>query len=388
MENTKNCQFHIEIPASVGQILQELTDAGHEACIVGGCVRDSIIGRPPGDWDVCTDALPEETLEVFQEERTILTGLKHGTVTILIDGAPVEITTYRIDGEYLDGRHPEKVEFTRNLKEDLARRDFTINAMAYHPSKGVMDFYDGRQDLEGGIIRCVGEPAKRFDEDALRIMRGLRFAAQLGFDIEEKTLAAMQGHIGKLEHVSRERIQVELSKLLMGAYCDKVLADQGTLLKQAIAGLIPQPVSSLPHNLPTRLAQVFPKDTEAYLRQLKLDKDTIKTAGILAQLSQQEPSTAPIEMKQFLRMHGETIARLHYERGGKLQQLEGLLAKSPCYSVEHLAVDGRDLIAAGCKPGPALGAVLDNLLNRVIGENIENKKAALLAAAKEEIENE
>ena len=180
----------IRIPAGAAAILRVLEDHGYEAFVVGGCVRDSLLGRNPNDWDITTSALPEEVKSLFH--KTIDTGLKHGTVTILSHGEAYEVTTYRIDGEYLDGRHPSEVTFTASLEEDLKRRDFTINAMAYSESAGLKDFFGGVADLEKGLIRAVGDPMKRFGEDALRIMRAVRFAAQLDYDIEPETVQAMK----------------------------------------------------------------------------------------------------------------------------------------------------------------------------------------------------
>ena len=206
----------IKIPGDVNLIINTLEDAGYEAYAVGGCVRDSILGRTPGDWDITTSALPSQVKDLFRV--TIDTGIAHGTVTVVLNHENYEVTTYRIDGEYLDGRHPENVEFTASLYEDLRRRDFTINAMAYHPEKGLIDEFGGIEDLENHIIKAVGEPAERFEEDALRMLRAVRFAAQLDFDIEERTAEAIKEKAGNLKKVSAERIAKELS-LLVSAKC-------------------------------------------------------------------------------------------------------------------------------------------------------------------------
>ena len=202
----------IRLPEDVKVILNRLQAAGYEAYAVGGCIRDSLLSRSPDDWDITTCAKPEETKALF--ERTIDTGIQHGTVTVMRRGRGYEVTTYRVDGEYEDGRHPKEVTFTASLEEDLKRRDFTVNAMAYNEKDGLVDLFGGRQDLERGIIRCVGEADERFEEDALRIMRAVRFSAQLGFVIEERTREAIRGHAERLRQVSAERIQVELTKLL------------------------------------------------------------------------------------------------------------------------------------------------------------------------------
>lgn len=210
----------INIPQKAEQILHILNEAGYEAYVVGGCVRDSILDRVPGDWDITTSALPEQVKELFH--RTVDTGIQHGTVTVMMGKEGFEVTTYRVDGEYHDGRHPDAVTFTRSLEEDLKRRDFTINAMAYHPEHGLVDLFGGMKDIDGKIIRCVGDPVERFTEDALRMLRAVRFSAQLGFTVEENTKAALARMSGNLEHVSAERIQTELVKLLVSDHPEKI----------------------------------------------------------------------------------------------------------------------------------------------------------------------
>lgn len=203
----------IQLPEKVNTIIQTLQEHGYEAYAVGGCVRDSLLGREPGDWDITTSASPEETKKLFA--RTVDTGIEHGTVTVLLGKEGFEVTTYRIDGKYEDSRHPTEVIFTRNLREDLLRRDFTINAMAYNDTEGIVDIFGGMDDLKRKIIRCVGNARERFGEDALRIMRGVRFAAQLGFSLEKETKEAMTELAPTLEKISAERIQTELVKLLV-----------------------------------------------------------------------------------------------------------------------------------------------------------------------------
>lgn len=210
----------LNIPEPVEIILRTIESHGYEAYAVGGCVRDAILGRIPHDWDITTSAKPEQVKAMFR--RTIDTGLQHGTVTVMIDKEGFEVTTYRVDGEYEDGRHPKEVTFTASLEEDLQRRDFTINAMAYHPVRGIMDPFAGQQDLEKKMIRCVGNPIERFTEDALRILRAIRFSAQLGFTIEDKTREALKVLAPNLKHVSAERIQAELVKLLVSPHPDYI----------------------------------------------------------------------------------------------------------------------------------------------------------------------
>ena len=208
----------IQLPEDVKAILHTLQTAGYEAYAVGGCIRDSLLGRILDDWDITTSAKPEETKALFG--RTIDTGIRHGTVTVMRHGRGYEVTTYRVDGEYEDGRHPKEVTFTASLKEDLKRRDFTVNAMAYNEKDGLVDLFGGRQDLERGIIRCVGDANERFSEDALRIMRAVRFSAQLGFVIENGTREAIRSHAENLRQVSAERIQIELTKLVTSPHPD------------------------------------------------------------------------------------------------------------------------------------------------------------------------
>ncbi|MCR4695767.1 MAG: CCA tRNA nucleotidyltransferase [Lachnospiraceae bacterium] len=226
----------IVLPENVKNIIEELNKAGFEAYAVGGCVRDSILGRIPNDWDITTNAKPLDVKSIFR--RTVDTGLKHGTVTVLIGKEPYEVTTYRIDGEYEDSRHPKEVSFTSDLKEDLLRRDFTINAMAYNDTDGLVDIFGGMEDIEAKVIRCVGEPKERFSEDALRLLRAIRFAAQLGYNIEEKTYEAIKELSPTLKNISAERIQAELNKILV--------SDNPSMLKTAFeTGLTAQFIPEL-----------------------------------------------------------------------------------------------------------------------------------------------
>lgn len=217
----EHINMKLTIPVNAEKILRVLEKQGFEAFIVGGCVRDSILGRRPDDWDITTSARPEQVKALFR--RTVDTGLKHGTVTVLMDKESYEVTTYRIDGEYEDGRHPKEVAFTASLEEDLKRRDFTINAMAYHPDRGLVDLFHGMDDIRAEIIRCVGNPLERFGEDALRILRAVRFSAQLGFSIEAETKTGIEELVPNLKLVSAERIQTELVKLLVSPHPDYLL---------------------------------------------------------------------------------------------------------------------------------------------------------------------
>lgn len=226
----------IFIPPYARKAIDILTNAGYDAYIVGGCVRDALLGKDANDYDITTNALPQNTAEVFSSYHVIDTGIKHGTVTVVIDKMPIEITTFRIDGEYKDNRRPENVEFTANIQDDLARRDFTINAMAYSPEKGIVDCYNGRDDLKSKIIRCVGDADTRFNEDALRILRALRFASVLGFDIHAETKKSIHKNSSLLKNIASERIQAEFFKLVCGENAAKIVSEY----KDVLAVFMPQ----------------------------------------------------------------------------------------------------------------------------------------------------
>lgn len=227
----------LQLPQQVLTAIDVLEKAGYEAYLVGGAVRDYARGKPAKDWDITTNALPQQVEQAFDGYRIIETGLKHGTLTVLLDNEPLEITTYRIDGEYTDHRRPDSVTFTPDLKEDLSRRDFTMNALAYHPVRGFVDLFDGLQDLHNGVIRCVGDPALRFSEDALRILRALRFASVLQMEIETNTAAALYCKKELLRTVAAERIREELTKLLTGPYAGRILREYSVVLLQVLPEL-------------------------------------------------------------------------------------------------------------------------------------------------------
>ncbi len=229
----------IRMPAGAAFVLKRLKENGFQGYGGGGCVRDSILGRSPKDWDICTDALPEEMQRTFRDQHVIETGLKHGTLTVMYDHEPYEVTTFRVDGAYTDHRHPDEVRFVTDVVDDLSRRDFTVNAMAWNPDAGVIDAFGGQDDLRRGLIRCVGEAEKRFGEDALRIMRALRFASVYGFDIEEKTAAAIHALKGTLRDVAAERIRVELAKLLCGQGVGKMLREYADVIFTILPQLAP-----------------------------------------------------------------------------------------------------------------------------------------------------
>ena len=229
----------MNLPVPVAALLNRLKEAGFSAYAVGGCVRDSLLGLKPHDWDICTSALPEQMQQVFQDFRTVETGLKHGTLTVIVNHEPYEVTTFRVDGDYTDHRHPDSVRFVGDLTQDLARRDFTVNAMAWSPDTGLADPFGGQQDLSAGLIRAVGIPEQRFDEDALRILRALRFAAVFGFEIESATSAALRKMAPDLSRVAGERIRVELLKLLCGKAAGKILREYPDVLSEIIPEIRP-----------------------------------------------------------------------------------------------------------------------------------------------------
>ena len=229
----------IRMDEGAAELLDTLHKAGYAAYVVGGCVRDSLLGRLPGDWDICTSARPDQLRAIFHDQRLILTGEKHGTVAVILHGKPYEITTYRLDGSYRDHRHPDSVQFVDDLAADLARRDFTVNAMAYAPGEGIIDLYGGRRDLAAGIVRCVGTPADRFAEDALRILRALRFTAKLGFTLEPATAAAALAARDTLRTVSAERLYAELDGLLLAPGAGKTLAQYGEILGGVVPEILP-----------------------------------------------------------------------------------------------------------------------------------------------------
>lgn len=409
---------------------------------MGGCVRDLHLGRVPGDWDVTTSALPEETMAVFGG-CALPTGLKHGTVTVKIDGQAIEVTTYRKDGDYADHRRPESVAFTTSLEEDLLRRDFTVNAMAMDLRGKLCDPYDGLQDLEQGILRCVGDAERRLDEDALRILRGLRFSACLGFAVEPQTAAAIHGKKALLSEIAVERIWVELAKLLTGGDAVRVLRDYVDVFgvfwpelldmvgldqknHHHIHDVWEHTLHAIDHterDLILRCAVLLhdvgkPRCmtvdengvgpfyghpemgrvlADTMLRRLRVDNATRETVVRLVAWHDRYIPRTDRGLRRALRELGETDLRrlLEVKRADNLAQapechgiqqeidraeriMERLLAEDACVSLKQLAVSGRDLMALGAS-GPAIGAGLELLLNAVIDERVENTKDALLA---------
>ena len=385
--------MRFELPPGALKVLRRLNAAGYQAYAVGGCVRDMARGVPPHDYDICTSALPAQTERCFAGERVVETGIKHGTVTVLMAGEPYEITTFRTDGDYLDGRHPQSVAFTDSLTEDLRRRDFTINAMAYHPDIGLRDPFDGQADIARRVIRCVGDANARFTEDALRILRALRFAAELGFDIAPDTARAMRELSGRLALISRERIAAELLRALNGINTVPVLQAFDTVL---LAALPDYPAPALPEALHTlavlprgdivlRLAALLTPCGAAGARVLASLKPSRALSGqVLALTAAAGEDISRAELPLWLARLEETqLQRLLTLQGRDdlLSCLPALLAQRLPLTLGDLAVNGRDLTAAGLPAGAELGRTLNALHRRVLLGELPNERGALLAAA-------
>lgn len=385
--------MRFELPPGALEVLRRLNAAGHQAYAVGGCVRDLARGVPPHDYDICTSALPAQTQRCFAGERVVETGIKHGTVTVLMAGEPYEITTFRTDGDYLDGRHPQSVAFTDSLTEDLRRRDFTINAMAYHPDIGLRDPFDGQADIARRMIRCVGDAGARFTEDALRILRALRFAAELGFDIAPDTACAMRELSGRLALISRERIAAELLRALNGINAVPVLQAFDTVL---LAALPDYPAAALPEALHAlailprgdtvlRLAALLSPCGEAGARALaSLKPSRALSSQVLALTAAAGADISRAELPLWLARLGETQLRRLLTLQGRddlLSCLPALLAQHPPLTLGELQINGRDLTAAGLPAGAELGRTLNALHRRVLLGELPNERGALLAAA-------
>ncbi|MGP1433033.1 MAG: CCA tRNA nucleotidyltransferase [Catonella sp.] len=399
--------MYIELPKEVKYIISRLEENGYEAYAVGGCVRDSILGKTPEDWDITTSAKPEEVKKLFQV--TIDTGLQHGTVTVVIAKAGYEVTTFRLDGDYSDGRHPDRVAFTSSLTEDLKRRDFTINAMAYSEKTGLIDKFSGKEDLENGIIRAVGNAEERFSEDALRMLRAIRFAGQLNFKIEEMTLEAIKKLSANISKVSVERIAKELEKLLLSANPEYIHLVYETGIFKVIA---PEVAELFEHGLIEELVQAMTRvcysekkgiyqirlsifleklgDIKAvkFLKKLKLDNDTINTVRKLLILLKRETETSDLEMRRTVKEAGHKIMPLFLEaRRAKgffdnSYLYKNIIERGECTEISELRVNGKDLIEAGITKGIMIGKTLDRLLELVIEHPELNTKESLLLEVK------
>lgn len=391
----------IALPKDVKHIIDVLMENGYEAYAVGGCVRDSILGRVPGDWDITTSALPMQVKGLFR--RTVDTGIQHGTVTVMLGRNGYEVTTYRIDGKYEDSRHPESVEFTPKLEEDLKRRDFTINAMAYNDEHGIVDIFDGVGDLQRKIIRCVGNAHDRFDEDALRILRAVRFSAQLGFGIEENTAGAAKELAVNLKRISSERIHTEFNKMLKSAHPDYFsVADAIGIMeivlpeyhvmsaedKAFVGALARECACQLPERYAAMLfmsggySEEDPADTaKRVLKRLKLDNDTINTASMLLRFGMLEITDDEPRIRHIIYETGDkNILRIldfraAYEKciGNDITDVRRMydicnmiFERGDCISLKNLAITGKELIAMGVPAGRQMGEILNSLLMLVL----------------------
>jgi len=432
----------MNIPENVTRILNRLNENGFESYVVGGCVRDMIMGKAPDDYDVTTNALPDETEKVFQDYKTVSIGKKHGTIGVVTSEGIVEVTTYRIDGEYSDNRHPEKVEFTRNIKDDLSRRDFSVNAMAYDGEK-IIDLFGGESDIQSGIIKCVGNPDQRFEEDALRIMRGLRFASVLDFKIDEATGNAMRTHRKLLHGISAERICTELKKLLCGKNVKKILLDYSEIICEVIPELDKcvgfdqrnshhcfdvythsvEAVSSCPVDVITRFAAFFhdigkpdcfsaddsgvghfyghskisAEKTALILERLKVSNAEKNVITELVLNHDREILCKNNAVKRFLgKVSAECSKRIfdlkradvlaqapeYHSRIKDIDEIEAMaediVNSNQCVSVLQLAISGKDLIELGVKPSKEMGIILKKLLDKVIDGEVQNKREELI----------
>ena len=436
----------IRMDEGAAELLDTLHRAGYAAYVVGGCVRDSLLGLTPHDWDLCTSALPQQGIELFGAEKCIPTGLQHGTVTVKQGGGLYEITTFRTEGAYTDGRHPDEVHFVPDVREDLARRDFTINAMAYNEKEGLVDPFGGQADLQSGILRAVGVPHQRFTEDALRILRLYRFAARFGFAIDLPTAQAAQELCAHLDCVSVERIEEELAKLLSApapaAYLDEKilgvvlpeLSPEALAAAKPVVDACPAGEQALPVRLAALLLSLGEDGTRRTLRRLRCSNACIEETAVLVRevvsgvpvafssdtnraipspallpaatgshpsgrSSEKLPARPPVSMNIYARrLLGKynlcTVQRLaalgtalqpenSAEFAALSQLAERLDADGVCCRVSQLAVNGRDLMAAGVPAGPGIRKVLEALLDGVIREEYPNERQALLAAVQQ-----
>jgi len=367
---------HIGLPSEVSSILRRLTLAGHSAYAVGGCVRDRLMGRVPSDYDITTSALPEQTQELFSEHRLVLSGLKHGTVGVIVGGSVYEVTTFRTDGSYGDGRRPDSVSFTSDISDDLARRDFTVNAIAYSPELGLVDPFDGYGDIKRGIIRTVGDPLRRFSEDGLRILRLARFCSTLGFEPEEASLSAAKELKHMLKKVAAERISEEYIKLVCGENVDRAFLLCRDILSSVLPGLYPTvPLKGRSDSKAVRLALC------GGTKGLKVSNDLKKRVDLL--FSAEPPQNDRISARRFLSVYGadmlEDIFACFRARGvsdadGLEKLCNRVLAEGDCISLSELAVKGDELPTSGAETG----ILLKKMLDAVIDGRIENTKEELL----------
>ncbi len=407
----------MQLPNFVKKAISALERKGFETYCVGGCVRNSLLNLPVSDYDLTTSALPQQVKNLLCEYKLIETGLKHGTITAIIDNTPIEITTFRSENTYSDHRHPDAVYFAKTLKEDLSRRDFTVNALAFNEKSGIVDFFGGKSDLEKKLIRCVGDAQERFSEDALRILRALRFAACLEFYIEENTAAAIKDNFRLLSFVSKERIYSELSRLLCGKNAPKIIAEFAEIISFC---LFPQSkkcdcsdiikaaaptLANLPQSTAVRFAALLRfmsasseecvQCAEMALRGLKADNKTRNYVLSLLSSLPLKRAESRCSVKELLREHGAQKLSDLVVLESALSSLQGTCPKSfieremqdiiksgECFSLSSLKISGNDLLALGFEPS-AIGDALNYLLTLVISEKLENSREKLIFAAKD-----
>lgn len=441
--------MRFSIPGEVLEALQRLNDAGHEAYLVGGCVRDDYLGIPPYDFDICTSAYPDEIINCFLHEKRIEVGKVHGTIGVILNNIQIEITTYRKDGPYLDNRHPEYISFTRSLAEDLKRRDFTMNALAWHPSSGIIDLFGGREDCDRGIIRCIGSPAMRFSEDALRILRALRFASTFSFCVEKAAAFAMYEKKDLLKHISAERIASELNKLMVGARPADVFFQFPRILFEVLPLLEPMyhcPQRSVFHSYdvwehtlraldktPSELAVrwaillhdsgkphtvTYDPDGTTHFRghqrvSVRIARETMKalkqsktlTDEVCLLVAHHDDRIGPDNLlswisklgsESFFKLmqvqradllaHAPHVAERVDNHDALVNRAEELVNSGACLTLNDLNIDGRTLIENGFQPGPFLGETLNHLLDRVVNGFEKNDKQTLLSLAIKRLE--
>ncbi len=421
-------KLKIILPENVKMLIRLLENNGHEAYAVGGCIRDALLGKAPNDWDITTSASPEEVKKALSGIRILDTGLKHGTVSAVLDSV-YEITTFRIDGKYSDSRHPDTVSFSKHLEDDLSRRDFTINAMAYNDEHGLTDIFGGAEDLKNGIIRCVGDPEKRMDEDALRILRAARFQSKLGFSIDPYTQKAILSHIPQLSYVSKERIGSEFLQLVSAPFAAKAIKENKKLIFAVAPELNPVKYETTVNYLEqsNKNNPVFPVEwadenvraallflnsggcpeqssviTRKIMRNLKYSNVLTRNVTELvsmqaAPLNPERPyakrlmgKLPPRQLKRLLKLK-ECVTITEYGAGS--EQLEDIVKfyelvrtlyeENAAIQISDLEISGKDLIGAGLESGKLIGSILKRLLDEVIDETLKNNKADLLKRANE-----
>lgn len=392
----------MQLPSYVKKVMNALERAGHECYCVGGCVRNFLLSLPIADYDIATSALPQETSTALSDYKVIETGIKHGTVTAISDSRPIEITTYRSENTYSDHRHPDAVTFSKSLESDLSRRDFTINAMAYNEKSGIIDIFGGREDIERRLVKTVGNPDTRFNEDALRILRALRFASSLSFFIEEKTAESIRKNYRLLRFISKERIYSELCRLICGEAADKIIKEYAEVFAFILgseyisAKALEKASSSLsslaqkPHiRLAALLRETDINSAKNILLSLKADKATAQNVLTLVSASRIPAPESRIEIKKLLRAYGENTLRGILILNGKLneqteREISDIIEKGECFKICDLALSGDDLIKLGFK-GKQIGDILDNIINLVIEERLPNNKENLIAYIKKSL---